>query len=114
MFLIVCFYFLKAYFSAVNGCVIFVIVKLSYENIGSSDKIMKPEEFLGKYSHVFCKNFHFVFLVKGLNSISYEAPTNICYLKKIQNEEDCLRNNAHQQHLLSVYYGVTHCIRCFP
>lgn len=30
----------------------------------------------------FVRTFSFCFLIKGLNSISYEAPTNICYLKK--------------------------------
>lgn len=40
----------------------FLLLLLSYkENIGSSDKIMKPEEFRGKYSHVFCKNFLILF-----------------------------------------------------
>lgn len=56
--------------------VIFVVVE-PQENIGSSDKIMKPEKFpeeniLMRYVVL----SHFVFFIRGLNSINYEAPTS--------------------------------------
>ena len=61
-FPIVCFYFLKPYFSAMNGCVIFVIV---VELQGKHWQFWQDHEARriswGKYSHVFCKNFLILF-----------------------------------------------------
>lgn len=62
----------------------FLLLLLSHKkNTGTSDKVMKPEEFLEENILMcFIELSHFVFFIKGLNSTSYEAPTNTVFFKK--------------------------------
>ena len=58
-----------------------LLLLLSHKkNIGSSDKVMEPEEFLEE-NILICYNelSHFAFFIKGLNSTNYEATTNIVF-----------------------------------
>lgn len=75
IFPIVC--FLKSLFTAIDGCHFLLLLLNHKENIGSSDKIMKPEEFLeGNILVCYVELSHFVFFIKDINSINYETPTS--------------------------------------
>lgn len=76
------------------GWLSFLLLLNHKENISSSDKIMKPEEFLGEHILMcYVELSHFVFFIKGLNSINYEAPTSTVIWRKIHNEDFLLKND---------------------